>query len=213
MPTTIPAALRVLLAGCGLVTGISLVVAVLGGFALLGVLAVMAPLAVAAAGISVARMPPLLRTAVLARVRAGLVAGVAATAAYDASRWLLAPILGVNPWAALPVFGVGLGAGQAEGWAAFALGMLFHAINGVAFATAYAVLIPRSGVVAGIAWGMGLELAMLAIYPGWLKIDAIAEFGVMSLTGHLCYGAVLGWAVGAALAGSRRRATSELRTP
>jgi hypothetical protein len=45
----------------------------------------------------------------------------------------------------------------------------------------------------GILWALGLELAMVAVYPGWLHIGALLEeFVAVSLIGHLAYGSVLG---------------------
>jgi hypothetical protein len=40
---------------------------------------------------------------------------------------------------------------------------------------------------------MGLEAAMLAIYPGWLDLEAVMkEFVAVSVLGHIAYGTTLG---------------------
>jgi hypothetical protein len=40
---------------------------------------------------------------------------------------------------------------------------------------------------------MGLEAAMLTVYPGWLDLEAVMEeFVTVSVFGHLAYGTALG---------------------
>ena len=40
---------------------------------------------------------------------------------------------------------------------------------------------------------MCLEIAMFSIYPSWLHLQAVMqEFTIVSISGHLVYGAVLG---------------------
>ncbi len=124
----------------------------------------------------------------------GAVAGLAATVAYDASRWAIVHLLGldVNPYGALSAFGDALLPGSRQGaWVPVA-GFGYHVVNGMSFGIAYTGLFRRRGVLAGIAFGLGLELCMLAIYPGWLDITALREFTQMSIVGHVCYGATLG---------------------
>jgi hypothetical protein len=113
---------------------------------------------------------------------------------YDASRWITAATIAkdINPFAAWPVFGRAIAGKETAAGAALAIGLGYHIINGLSFAVAFAVLMPRSGVVGGIAWGLALEAAMLSIYPGWLDIRAIREFTTVSLLGHIFYGATLG---------------------
>lgn len=129
-----------------------------------------------------------------ARARVGVLAGIAGLAAYDAARWLLVLALGlsVNPFEAFPIFGellVGEGASSGARWAA---GVGYHVANGLGFAVFFAILLGRRGPLAGIAWALVLEVAMLAIYPGWLDIRARGEFTVVSLSGHLAYGVAIG---------------------
>jgi hypothetical protein len=57
---------------------------------------------------------------------------------------------------------------------------------------AYTTWFADRGVQAGIAWGLFLEVFMLGLYPGWLDIADYAPFLVVSLAGHVVYGAVLG---------------------
>lgn len=124
----------------------------------------------------------------------GLVAGVVSTAAYDLSRWILvlAADMPSSPYAAFPFFGraiVGQGAPQSLAqW----VGTAFHFVNGITFATAYTIWFGRRSWWVGILFGLGLEAVMLAVYPGWLDVKAIAEFTQISLLGHVAYGTVLG---------------------
>jgi hypothetical protein len=131
----------------------------------------------------------------LRRVAArGAAAGLAATGCYDASRWALTRLdaMSVNPFEAIPRFGaLWLGTDSAE-TARVVSGTAFHLINGVAFGVAFALLLPPYGLLRGIAWGLGLELFQLALYPGWLDIRAFSEFARVSALGHVVYGVVLG---------------------
>lgn len=87
-----------------------------------------------------------------------------------------------------------MGAGASTDLAKW-VGTVFHFVNGVTFAIAYAVWFGRRSWWWGIVFGLGLEAFMLAIYPGWLDIRAIGEFTSISVVGHVCYGATLGGTV------------------
>jgi len=127
---------------------------------------------------------------------AGVVSGVAATAAYDLVRVVVVAATGaaVGPFGAWPLFGAAL-VGEASGpvwlWAA---GVAFHVVNGVLFAVAFVVALRDRGPLAGVAWALVLEAAMLALYPGWLGVggEGLGEFVQVSVLGHVAYGLVLG---------------------
>jgi hypothetical protein len=128
------------------------------------------------------------------QMRTGVVAGLAATAAYDVSRWtlVLAGRMELSPFGAFPLFGELL-VGDAPVQALTALGALYHLWNGTAFAVAYSFLLGGRDWRFGVLWGLGLEAAMLAVYPGWLPLDGVLEeFVTMSFLGHVAYGTVLG---------------------
>ncbi len=127
-------------------------------------------------------------------VRSGLLVGVVATAAYDASRVAVVALLDlpVQPFAAWPLFGAALIGEATPAFARTAAGFGFHVVNGLAFAVAYTAWFASRGVLAGIAWGLFLEAFMLGLYPGWLNIADYGPFLVVSLVGHVVYGAVLG---------------------
>jgi hypothetical protein len=151
-----------------------------------------------ASGVGVAawrRLRPPLRAEVKQRARYGLLSGVAATAAYDAARVLVVALLGfhVSPFAAIPLFGQAILGADASPAAQLATGFAYHYVNGIAFGVGYVVLFRYRRWWWGIGWALLLEAAMLTIYPGWLAIGALLdEFTVMSMTGHLAFGATLG---------------------
>lgn len=127
-------------------------------------------------------------------VQVGLVAGVAALIAYDVSRLAAVELLGLKtkPFEAFRSFGDALLPGRSRTGAALVVGICYHVINGLTFSIAYTGLFGRRGVLTGVFYGLGLELAMITLYPGWLNIKTIDEFAQMSIVGHLCFGAVLG---------------------
>ncbi len=127
---------------------------------------------------------------------AGIGAGIAGTLAYDCTRWLLVAALqyDISPFGAFPALGQGLlgGTQVQEAWILVTLGAGYHVLNGLGFAVAYSALFGRRGPVAGIAFALGLEIAMIGIYPSWLRIQAMSEFLQMSMVGHVAYGATVG---------------------
>lgn len=184
---------RVLGAGAVfLASGASLVVYVLTGAPLPAVLMTTFLFGGIAAAAAVA--PPAWRAVWAHRVRAGVVAGVIGTLAYDASRWALvqAGAFSMSPFKALPFFGEALLVGGASELSRDAAGVAFHVLNGVCFGIAYTIWFGRRGWPAGIAFALGLEACMLAIYPGWLDIRSLREFTQLSLLGHVGYGVALG---------------------
>jgi hypothetical protein len=176
-------------------SGLALVVAVLARVSLGIVLVLLVPVygGIALALRSMAGEAT--RRLLLRRARAGVIAGAFATLAYDAVRFALVSLLPlhVRPFEAIPLFGY-LIAGQGISFAAAtSIGFAYHYANGVLFGMAYGVLLAERSAAFGVLWGMGLEVAMLALYPRWLHLgNVLAEFTAVSLAGHLAYGIVLG---------------------
>jgi hypothetical protein len=141
------------------------------------------------------RLTPAQRATVRTRAWIGVRAGAAATVAYDVTRFVVVKAFGlsVSPFAALPLFGQLLLSQAGSTPATVATGIAYLVTNGVGFGTAFAVVFADRGVLAGVAWALVLEAAMLTFYPGWLDIRAIGEFFSMTLLGHVAYGATLGW--------------------
>ncbi|MDR6226334.1 hypothetical protein [Desmospora profundinema] len=134
------------------------------------------------------------RKSLKALVKVGLLSGVLATLAYDLSRYLLVTLtpMTVWPFEAFMVFGQAFVGEEVRGPGIFMLGTVYHVINGLTFAIAYAIAFARKGIWAGLTWALLLEALMLTVYPGWLRIDQIGQFVGMSIFGHVFYGLVLG---------------------
>ncbi len=185
-----------LLGALPLASGAALVVHVLTtislGLALLGTAVIVALSCV----VAWRRLPPIARVEVARRARAGLVAGLAATVAYDGSRWIAVNVLHDTFWPfdIYPIFGQAI-IGMGHGFGVItAIGVLYHYTNGLCFGVAYAIILGTRGWWTGVFWALGLETLMLAVYPGWLHPRAFDEFVSISLLGHLVYGATLGLA-------------------
>jgi hypothetical protein len=186
-------------------TGAALLVYVLAGVSLLYA-AGLALLLAAVAGALLWRRADAARRPHLRRLlRVGVVSGLAATAAYDLSRFALIELTGIAFWPfdVFLVFGRALVGAQAAGLWVEAAGLLYHVMNGVGFGVAYTLLLGERGVLAGLAWALALEGLMVSVYPGWLGLRALDEFLQVSVFGHLVYGAVLGWGSRRMLADSR----------
>ncbi len=127
-------------------------------------------------------------------VARGLVVGLAGTAVYDASRWLLVQVGGLelSPFEALPLFGRALFGEDRSGLLVTGGGVAYHLLNGVAFGVAYVIWFGDRRWWWGVAFAFGLEAFMLAVYPGWLDPASIAELTQVSVVGHVAYGATLG---------------------
>ncbi|MDQ3896061.1 MAG: hypothetical protein M3326_02225, partial [Actinomycetota bacterium] len=67
--------------------------------------------------------------------------------------------------------------------AATFVGIAFHVCNGVGLGIPFTMLFGGRGWKAGVAYACVLELVMIALYPGWLRIDAPGEFTTVSQLG------------------------------
>jgi len=128
------------------------------------------------------------------RIKVGLVAGIAATIAYDVSRALTWKLFlsGVWPFEAFRHFGWGLIGQEASESAAVVAGTIFHASNGVLFSLTYVVWLGSRKIWPALAWGLMLEVFTLLLYPNWLGITQFAEFTEISAIGHVAFGGTLG---------------------
>lgn len=130
----------------------------------------------------------------LSRLRAGAIAGVIGTAAYDGVRAFVEGlnIVSTHTFRAIPIFGAGLTGRDASTVAAIAAGWGFHLMNGIGFAISFVLLAAGRPVWWGIAFALVLEGLIVAMYPGWLGFSLTGEFVTVSVLGHVAYGAVLG---------------------
>lgn len=137
------------------------------------------------------------RKTVKAIAISGTIAGLGATVAYDLWRFALVKLAGfpINPFEALPLFGyliVGQGVSR---YIAFSVGFIYHYVNGISFAVGYSFLLGRRNWTFAIAWALFLEALMFTVYPGWLNLNGVKEFTIMSTSGHIVYGIALGLTV------------------
>lgn len=185
---------RAAIAALPLVTGAALLLHIYVGAPLLLMIITAGGLTTIGAVLAWRRCPEAVKLELIRRARAGVMAGLGATAAYDLVRWLLLEVFHFNfqPFDIFSIFGTLLIGSSAPGWMVLAVGVLFHWLNGVGFATGYSLLFGHRGWWAGLLWALGLEAVMLAVYPGWLSIEAISEFRSISMLGHVVYGLTLG---------------------
>lgn len=176
-------------------SGAALIAAVVTGVPLSVTLALVGSAAIFIVAARWSRLDPVEAGVLRRRIGTGVIAGLAATAAYDVSRSLLVLLgsLPLTPFETFRIFGqLIVGEGQ-QPELTLAVGTAYHVLNGVAFAVAYCIVLGGRNWRWGIAWGLGLEAAMLTVYPGWLRLDdVLVEFTTMSFVGHLSYGIVLG---------------------
>jgi hypothetical protein len=120
--------------------------------------------------------------------------GLAATLLYDAVRPAIRLVFGYayDPYRAMPIFGQ-LITGQTDTPLALAAGWIYHFWNGISFGMIFALLRPRGGALAGLAWGVGLQVLMMITYPTLLRIRLEDPgFLVSGLVGHGVWGLALG---------------------
>jgi len=184
----------VVAAGCALSSGIALVVAILADLNLsLACTFVLVPAFIAFLAVTViVRRHE--QTLFFVRLKAGLVAGVLGTIAYDGLRFAVenAGLSSANSFRAIRVFGMSLTAQPIDAPGAIAAGWTFHVVNGVGFAVAYVMVMAGKRLYWGLLYAMALETAMVTLYPGWLQMTPSAEFLTLSVLGHFAYGAVVG---------------------
>lgn len=121
--------------------------------------------------------------------------GLIATLAYDVVRPLIKVLVGYayDPYRAMPIFGSLITGLPGTDPLAIAAGWLYHFWNGITFGVIFALVRPRGGVPAGIAWAMALQVLMMLAYPTLLKARLDDPgFLMLGLVGHTVWGIVLG---------------------
>lgn len=128
----------------------------------------------------------------------GAAAGLIATLVYDAVRPVLVYAMGsrYDPFRAIPLFGQLITGLAPTDQRALLAGWAYHFWNGVSFGVIYALVRPMGGWKTGLAWGLGLQLLMMAAYPRLLqaRLDDPA-FMATGIIGHSFWGAALGLGV------------------
>ena len=184
---------RRILGAAALFSGAALVAHILSGVSLRLSLLFTALLLAGAVVMVLRRAPPERRARARRIAAAGALAGIAATAAYDGTKYVLS--IGAttvfNPFEAIRAFGLLLAGPSTSPTMVIIAGAAFHLLNGISFGVAYCFLFRRWGLWSGIAWGLLLEIFQLTLFPGWLDIRSYREFIQISAASHLVYGAML----------------------
>jgi hypothetical protein len=189
-----PATLKWIGVACACVSGAALVVHALGWlpmYFLIEVLAVPSLLGLLLVGVAARRINA---TVLYNRLVVGCWAGLVATLAYDAVRWLLLQIGVINfdPYLSHPIFGM-LITGQPEtSLTAILVGWLYHFWNGFAFGVMYTLVAGAASWMYAVLWALFLEVAWLTALPSVLSFRLNSGLISMSLIGHFAYGVVLG---------------------
>ena len=131
------------------------------------------------------------------RLRAGLLAGALAVAAYDLIRYTVykSAILSYYPFHAIPKLGALMTGQSPEASASLVAGWIYHFWNGFSFAIIYALALGPVRWGWGVLWAMLLEIGMVLSYPTFLDVVFSAPFLAISWIGHIAYGTVLGLVV------------------
>ena len=185
-------------------SGVAVILSILSGVALSVAEAALVLVPLAGVVVIALRAPRDVVREVWRVVRAGLLAGAAATLLYDFSRTGLSVLdpSPYNPFEAIRRFGLGLLPAGAAPPLVMAAGFALHFMNGASFGVIYAVFAGRhartlrGALLSGLAWGLTLEFIQSIFYPGWLHITTVLkEFLVISALGHIVYGITLGLGV------------------
>jgi hypothetical protein len=190
-----PWLIQVVFGLASLVSGAALLLSVIFKLSLAVTLGALGAFVAASCGIVWRSASVSRRRELKALARAGAIGGLSGTLAYDAIRVVIVRVgrLRVRPFKALPIFGTLLVGTRQSLAITLAAGISYHCLNGIMFGCAYSFFFGGRGWKYGVMWALGLEAMMLALYPGWLHIDALLrEFTLVSMSGHLMYGSVLG---------------------
>lgn len=184
-----------------LANGAALVVHIVRGVPLPPLLLIAWAGGLAAIAASFVRADPETRVELRKTFIVGVLAGLMATAAYDAAKALLSNLDPApwNPFEATRVFGIALLGPDVPDTVSRIAGWAFHISNGATFGMAFAFIF-GGRAMAGIAWAIGLgaawgvflEAFQLSLYPTWLRIGALDEFRQVSFLAHVVFGATLG---------------------
>jgi hypothetical protein len=186
---------QVLLFSGAMGSGAALVTSILTGVALGSTLTIFVAYASLISAFFWSRASFAERRLILGQVRVGIIAGIVGTTGYDLSRLALVKAAGIDyrPFETLVLFGRSIGGARLDRTHAYAVGALYHGLNGILFAIGYTFLLGNRKWFWGIFFALMLELAMLQLYPRWIDVQSVREeFAIVSLTGHVAYGAIIG---------------------
>jgi hypothetical protein len=132
----------------------------------------------------------------LNRLVAGVGAGIAATAVYDVARLAMvrSGLFDYNPFISHGIFGHLITGRPTDDPVALAAGWAYHLWNGVGIAVMYTLIAGRAHAKYAVGWAMAMEAAWLVTVPSVINVKPHVQLVVVSIIGHLAYGAALGWA-------------------
>ena len=124
----------------------------------------------------------------------GVWGGIAGTIAYDFVRFILQQthIFHYDGFAAILIFGSWITGKPTTTWQAGIAGWVYHYWNGISFGIFYLLLAGKRRWWYGVGYGLVMELCMLGLFPTFIRITNQIDFIVLSLIGHVGYGAALG---------------------
>lgn len=132
-------------------------------------------------------------TIFLTSLTIGIAGGFVATLGYDGFRLVIREmhLFDYDGFKAIYIFG-GWITGTPETTAAAAAGWFYHFWNGISFGVFYTLTFGARHWLHGAAYGLVMEAMMLGLFPFFLQITDQVGFIVVSMSGHLVYGVVLG---------------------
>jgi len=128
------------------------------------------------------------------RLVVGLWGGLAATAAYDATRLVLwqVGVFRFDPFISHPIFGWLITGLPEQSFTAQLVGWSYHLWNGIGFAIMYTVVAGPAHWGFALLWALFLEFCWLTALPSVLEFRPNPELVALSVIGHAAYGLVLG---------------------
>lgn len=129
------------------------------------------------------------------RLLAGVWIGLAATLAYDLTRFVIGYLFSFafDPFRLIPAAGALICGVSAPAPISLFAGWVYHFWNGASFAVMYVLAAGSVRWPFAVLWAMLLEAMMMASYPSLFQLPRWdVGFIALSLVGHIAYGVVLG---------------------
>jgi len=120
--------------------------------------------------------------------------GLVATIVYDGVRFVVQRThpFGYNGFVPILMYGSWITNKPTNSGIAVIAGWAYHFWTGTSFGLMYALAVGRRNWLFGVLWGVFLELCTLGLFPMFIRISSQLDFIVISMVGHVAYGATLG---------------------
>ena len=124
----------------------------------------------------------------------GIWTGLVATVVYDGVRYVVEHLhpFGYSGFVPIYLYGSWITGLPRTSLAAAAAGWIYHYWNGATFAVIYALSFGKRPWWWGLGYGIVMECCMLGLFPFFLRVSNKLDFILISMIGHLAYGATLG---------------------